>query len=72
MKKGMKGPTVKKGTILGYQPFDVQEAPDPEAHLTEEQKKWPLSEEAEPEPGAVQLPPTMQSREPNPKLPPAA
>lgn len=70
MKNSTNGPTVKKGTILGYQPFDRQEAADPEGHLTEEQKAWPLSEEAEPELRPV--PPGGPVREPTPKLPPAA
>lgn len=70
MKKSINGPTVKRGTVLGYQPFDRQEAADPEGHLTEEQRAWPLSEEAEPELGIA--PPGMSGREPKPKMPPAA
>jgi hypothetical protein len=72
MKKSTNGPTVKKGTVLGYQPFVVQSPADPEGHLTEEQKTWTLSDELPPEPGAVALPPVVQTGEAQPKLPPAA
>jgi hypothetical protein len=71
MKKSTKGPTAKKGTVLGYQLFGPQEAPDPEGHLTDEQKTWPVSDEADPEPGVVPVPPVIQSRGPNPRIPPA-
>lgn len=46
-----------------------QESPDPDAHLTEEQKKWPVVTELLPPTGEA---PNPESAAPTPKLPPAA
>lgn len=47
-----------------------QELPDPDAHLTEEQKKWPVvTELLPPTTGAA---PSPESAEPTPQPPPAA
>ena len=53
-KKGQ--PTHKPGTKYRPQEFSIQELPDPDACLTEEQKTWPLCntwKPYEPEPTAA-------------------
>ena len=46
MKSKDRQPTIKPGVKYGYDiiPLSeaIQELPDPEGHLTEEQKKWPI------------------------------
>ncbi len=72
MKKSTKGPTAKKGTVLGHDYFEIQELPDPESHLSEEQKKWPRSDLVIGSSELPATPPEVQEREPNPKPPPTA
>ncbi len=70
MKSKTRQPSIKPGVKYGFDIIPVSEAiqelPDPEGHLTEEQKKWPIS-------GYVSLPvpevpvsELAQSGEPNP------
>lgn len=48
--------------------FHVYEVADPEAHLSEEQKKWPLVGGWDPVPdGPGVVPPDAQYGEPNPR-----
>lgn len=52
--------------------FHVDTMPDPDAHLTEEQKKWPVVTELLPCEPAGSAPPAAQPSEPQPQTPPAA
>ena len=74
MKKSTKGPTWKKGMVLGQDRyFPPQELADPEAHLSEEQKKWPVVGGWDPVPADQGAPPQdAQTAEPQPKSPPSA
>jgi hypothetical protein len=69
MKKRLKGPIWKKGMMSSppvyHPPLEL------EANLTEEQKKWPVTELLV-EPADQTEPPAPQGRGPNPKVPPAA
>lgn len=65
-----KQPTVTARTRVEPPGFYGQELPDPESHLTEEQKKWPVVTELLPVGSAVGGA-VVQPTEANTKLPPA-
>lgn len=73
-KSPLKQPTANSRTRAEPPVFHLQTMPDPDAHLTEEQKKWPLIGGWEPLPstGESGPPPEAQQAEPQPKSPPAA
>ncbi len=61
-------PTVTSRTQIEPPHFVIQELPDPEGHLTEEQKKWPISGYVSVPISEVPLSKTAQSGEPNQNL----
>jgi hypothetical protein len=66
-----KQPTVTARTRTEPHAFHGQELPDPEGHLTEEQRKWPVVTELLPV-GSTAGTAVVEPMEATPKLPPVA